>query len=140
MSSLKDVHTTCRLAIRISDSHPYIIQRSLDNDAIRLPCLKADAPALIAAIAEVAAITIEQIASAMGVTFLPWIRTMDDEPDAAEQTEYLVIRRNTMTGEKWTEVADWMKGNFYMTGMGTPIILFDVIAWQPLPEAWKGDA
>jgi len=78
------VNTTVLSAITVEDGmydHFYMHQHLAEDD---IGCANADAPALIAAIAQVASVTIEQISQAMGVQVpqaSAWVPVSERLPD-----------------------------------------------------------
>jgi hypothetical protein len=112
------------------DKAQHFEQRQYNNESV-ITCAKASAPALIAAIADVAGVSIEQIAAAMGVQApqaQAWIPTSERLP--SEDGKYLVQwddgDRNTWSYHPELQNHSWRNGS--------------IVAWQPLPDAWKAGA
>ena len=68
-----------------------------------------------------------------------WIPVSERLP---EKDGYYFVTKRLIDGRIQTDIepfwtgADWWKSEFHFAG----ISLWEVLAWQPLPECWKGES
>jgi len=127
------VQTTQSAAISVRDGFQGHFELRQFGGEQLVTCANQDAPALIAAIAQQAGVTIEQIAEAMGVpghTGLPWILVSERLPEA-EGNYDVTLRDGTLSTWRFMQGSTGCDGEDYWR--------YWVTAWAPSRIAHKAE-
>ena len=150
------VKTSVDTPINVVDLGTHVILRQYGGEQ-SVKFNKTDASALIAAEAQGAGVTIEQIADAMGVT-LPqaheWIPTSERLPsekpwnidsaptdsvwDGGRVCTYLVTIKPHDLADAYTAEISWANGGWHYDPDANDNALTCVIAWRHMPEPYRG--